>query len=910
MKRATKTGLLTTIFLTLSLLTVGAIHFSHEDFEVAKADAGEYLGEVSITAVKHYDPYWNEGSNQNEHFILQLDGSDYPTFCSDTIRYVSSSYLSPLFTDNIATHLQLSNRSGGTVNVTTYWEAYYCQKNVSKAFSFGLAGFGDSAAAIIKKGFKIPSYAMLKGDTTSATYGYYTVDKTYTAKLINTAPRSEGLRDWTLEEYNPTKASINAVYSYVDGTQEFITFNLFGSGVDYPTSSGPGNYHFEGVDLDTILPNFYNKVHFYDANGIEQTYAYTRCTIDLWALHLPRISMRIDEIRNFKKVKIDAGLTLPSYARFSGDTASDVYAGFTITNELFLSIDESYEHTTGAQIPWIEHFDEIGTLSLTVFKTNHPFADTNENEFFIFQFNETCDFSNIGHNVHWDTNRVSLLDNFNTFFEIYDSSNTKMDANIISTEVIFNYIFDNSIAIMIERGQRAVRMVLKQGLHFPSYALHNRDLTNPNCGYYSLATTYNLNIQEGHAHVTDSINDWPLPHCPVEFYDENDNLISSLSDSVVLGATYNLPETPMREGYVNVWQLISPSELVVENNSFVAPLYEVTIKFKEHYEKIPVCYIEYYNEEGKLIPEYSVTCFCDTEYLLEPITSKKGHDGSWIVLEPEGIEIVNNRITTPSYETTIKLQAHFEARTYKISFEGVTAEPIYVKYGEKVGVLPEIPAITGKTGLWVIDETIITPETIFEFDENKVATIVYVDRICTITFDTDGAEEIAPMELVYGSVVESLPTPVKEGYFFDGWYTSDNQKYEIGQPLLDDITLRAHWLVKCTVTFDTDGGSLLQSVSLGSGQLVTKPTDPTKDGYEFLYWTLNGEEFDFSKPVTEDITLVAKWKEVAKPVEPEPEEPTNKISGGVLALIISSSVVAAAGIGLLIFLIIRKKKLK
>ena len=257
---------------------------------------------------------------------------------------------------------------------------------------------------------------------------------------------------------------------------------------------------------------------------------------------------------------------------------------------------------------------------------------------------------------------------------------------------------------------------------------------------------------------------------------------------------------------------------------------------------------------------------------------------------------------------TLKFQAYYEARTYQISFEGVEVDPIYVKYGDKIGELPQIPEIISKTGLWVIDETVITQDTVFEFDENKVATIMYVDRICKIDFVSEGDIEVDSIELVYGTIVDELPEPEREGYFFDGWYFSNGEKYEAGQELVDDLILYAHWLVKCTVVFDTDGGSLIQSVTLGAGQLLNKPTDPTKEGYEFLYWTLNGKEFNFETPITGDMTLVAKWKEVTNPVEPQTDKP--KVNGGGIALIVGSSVVAVAGIGLLVFLLIRKKKMK
>ena len=67
-----------------------------------------------------------------------------------------------------------------------------------------------------------------------------------------------------------------------------------------------------------------------------------------------------------------------------------------------------------------------------------------------------------------------------------------------------------------------------------------------------------------------------------------------------------------------------------------------------------------------------------------------------------------------------------------------------------------------------------------------------------------------------------------------------------------------------TISFDTNGGKQTVSQEIEEGKTVTKPVDPTKEGYEFLGWYLGNEEYDFSKPVEENLTLDAKWKEVEK----------------------------------------------
>lgn len=62
-----------------------------------------------------------------------------------------------------------------------------------------------------------------------------------------------------------------------------------------------------------------------------------------------------------------------------------------------------------------------------------------------------------------------------------------------------------------------------------------------------------------------------------------------------------------------------------------------------------------------------------------------------------------------------------------------------------------------------------------------------------------------------------------------------------------------------TVTFDSNGGSECEPEILDN-RYVAFPQYPTKYAATFQYWTLNGERYDFSTRVTEDITLVAAWE--------------------------------------------------
>ena len=66
------------------------------------------------------------------------------------------------------------------------------------------------------------------------------------------------------------------------------------------------------------------------------------------------------------------------------------------------------------------------------------------------------------------------------------------------------------------------------------------------------------------------------------------------------------------------------------------------------------------------------------------------------------------------------------------------------------------------------------------------------------------------------------------------------------------------------VTFDSDGGSSVEAVTVDEKTAVSEPTDPTKEGFTFVYWYLDDSNvaYDFQTLVTADITLTALWEEL------------------------------------------------
>ena len=127
----------------------------------------------------------------------------------------------------------------------------------------------------------------------------------------------------------------------------------------------------------------------------------------------------------------------------------------------------------------------------------------------------------------------------------------------------------------------------------------------------------------------------------------------------------------------------------------------------------------------------------------------------------------------------------------------------------------------------------------------------------TITFDTAGGSEIAPITQEYGTVITAPEAPTREGYTFIGW----DKEIPTTIPA-ENMTVIAQWEInQYTITFDTAGGSEITPITQDYGTVITAPADPTREGYTFMGWD---QEIPKTMPA-ENITLKARWKDIEKP---------------------------------------------
>ena len=155
-------------------------------------------------------------------------------------------------------------------------------------------------------------------------------------------------------------------------------------------------------------------------------------------------------------------------------------------------------------------------------------------------------------------------------------------------------------------------------------------------------------------------------------------------------------------------------------------------------------------------------------------------------------------------------------------------------------------------------------------EPKKEAEELYVN----ITFDSDGGTEVPNKKIKAGETVK-LPNSEKEGFTFSGWFDGED-KVSSETTYGKDTTLKAKWEEEKTfkITFDSNGGSKINPITVICNRKLELPEEPSKKGYTFIKWTEkkdkkdkkdDGEEtakevLDGQLLPCEDITLIANWE--------------------------------------------------
>lgn len=178
-------------------------------------------------------------------------------------------------------------------------------------------------------------------------------------------------------------------------------------------------------------------------------------------------------------------------------------------------------------------------------------------------------------------------------------------------------------------------------------------------------------------------------------------------------------------------------------------------------------------------------------------------------------------------------------------------------------------------------------------------------RDCTASQDESSAMYLNPSNPADRAVIEggTFRGNIYASPYCTGMVVVTGGTFDPGQP--NGITLY-------TVTFNSNGGSDVPG-QIRANAAATKPADPTRSGYVFAGWYTDEActaAYDFTQPVTDSVTLYAKWEaapryyynsgttETGKTDENKKGSPKTFDPGvGIYAVSVALSLTGTAGIG-------------
>lgn len=184
------------------------------------------------------------------------------------------------------------------------------------------------------------------------------------------------------------------------------------------------------------------------------------------------------------------------------------------------------------------------------------------------------------------------------------------------------------------------------------------------------------------------------------------------------------------------------------------------------------------------------------------------------------------------------------------------------------------------SGVSTVNATLVTmDDDVITFTKSKSGTtseLGSVQRVeqgevvyYTVTFESNGGTEVESQQVKQGATATKPADPTREGYTFAGWYydpeLTDGSAFNFEAAMYDNLTLYAKWTetkVFHTITFDTQGGSTIEPVQVEDGELLPRPEDPVREGYEFRGWywdPMYQRSYFFDTSVTGDYTIYAQW---------------------------------------------------
>lgn len=218
---------------------------------------------------------------------------------------------------------------------------------------------------------------------------------------------------------------------------------------------------------------------------------------------------------------------------------------------------------------------------------------------------------------------------------------------------------------------------------------------------------------------------------------------------------------------------------------------------------------------------------------------------------------------------SLVLKRYYDRFSYSITFESnanLSISNLTATFGENISQ-PTNPIRMGYHFDGWFTDTDLTQAYVFTTMPANNFTLYakWTGESMTLYFDSQSGSSVSSITAPYNSDITAPNAPTKLGYVFSGWYTTTDYQTPFNTWVmpLGNITLYAKWTNEnYTITFITNGGTLVNPLTAPFLSEISQPTPPIKEEHIFLGWfsdeTLE-TAYTFDVMPLHGMTLYAKW---------------------------------------------------